>query len=219
MRIRIKDAKGSVISTFDVDDKIGDSVQDALDRHDKALMDCMAAHDTVKTERDVLSAKVDEMKAKSDQAATDAKKSAGDAAVEIEKLRAQIVTPEQQLARDEARAKLIGDAKTILGDGFDSKGKTEAQIRVAALDHVMATEGPAKNVAKAVLGGTEPAKASDKDATTALDAVIGLGGTAAVHGNDAARRAFAPAARDGGGSGTARTVKYGSKRLGASSSQ
>lgn len=173
---------------FTVDEKEGEHVQDAIDRHHKALVDCMAAHDAVKKERDAHKAKLDELELTRGKEQEDAKKKAGDSAAEIERLKAEIKTKDAVLANVDAlveeRAKLIGDAKVILGADFDAKGKTNAQVRTAALEKVIAADGPAKNVAKAVLGETEPGKATEKDARTAFDAVIGLG--AASSASDAA---------------------------------
>jgi hypothetical protein len=177
MKITIKTVDGGRELRFDVDEKVADSLQDAIDRQQKAIVDGAAALDAVTKDRDGLKAKVAEtegVRAKEQEAA---KKKAGDDASEIEKLKARVKELEavDHEAIAEERAKVIADAKAILGDDVDvdAKGKTTAQIRATALDKVLAADGPAKNVAKAVLGDTEPGKATEKDARMAFDAVVG----------------------------------------------
>jgi len=88
---------------------------------------------------------------------------------EIKRLQA-LTAPEAIEKAAEARAKVVGDAAAILGKDFDPKGKTIAQIRIAALDAALKDE-KVKDVAAAVLGGAEPAKADEATQTKAFDAV------------------------------------------------
>ena len=76
--------------------------------------------------------------------------------------------------RAEERSKVVADAKRILGEDFDAKGKTVAQIRVAGLDAALKDDG-LKGVVAAVLGDTKPAEAKAEDAAKAFGAVIATG--------------------------------------------
>jgi hypothetical protein len=72
-------------------------------------------------------------------AASTEAKAAHDA--KVAELTAKVVlTPEQEEARSRSGTKVIGDAKAIVGDKFDAKGKTIGAIRVEALTHVLAKD-------------------------------------------------------------------------------
>jgi hypothetical protein len=93
---------------------------------------------------------------------------------EIARLTA-LTTPAAEEKRAEERANVIADAKPLVGEDFDPKGKTVPQIRQAALDAALKDEG-LKGAVTAMLGGIEPAKAKAEDAAKAFDAVVALGG-------------------------------------------
>lgn len=205
------------------DDNQGAMVELALKR----------ATDAIKAAETARDAAVAESKASATalEAATKAgaeAKAAHDA--KVVELTAKIITPEQEQARIADLTKAIADAKTIVGDAYDAKGKTVAVIRVEALDHILAKDAAsAAGVSvKAVLAGVEPAKASEGIAKIAFDAAIAVlaagGGKATSSANDAAARAFAPGTgKDGAGGGSnsgARVIDYnarGAKKTGQAS--
>jgi hypothetical protein len=162
--------------SIDLDAVIAPAVQDAVDRHMKALKDARDAYDGMKTTCDGHKARADEAEAKLAKLDADSKKKIGDAEAEIAKLKADAKTPDQINAIVEGlaqeRAKVIGDAAEILGKDFDSKGKSVTQIRIAALDAVIANDEALKPIAAAALGGAEPAKAKEDVARLAFDAVV-----------------------------------------------
>lgn len=198
MRVRIADATvaGIKIEGFSVtvaDDAAGTAAQDGADRHHKALMDCMAAHDELKKSHADLESKLKATELAGGAKEEEGKKKAGDDAKEIERLKALVLTDAQRDAMIEERSKLTADAKKILGDSFEPKDKTNAQVRLAVLENVTAKDGPAKNVVAAVLAGTELAKATESTTKIAFDAILGLGETPTTTTTDANADALARA--------------------------
>lgn len=102
------------------------------------------------------------------KAKLDAKMAAKDAEIAALKIKASDAETEK---RAELRAKVIGDAKKILGEDFEAKGKSIDQIRIAGLDAALKDDG-LKATVVAVLGETEPSKAKAEDVATAFRAVL-----------------------------------------------
>ena len=190
--------------TIEAEDAVGVAVQDLADRHDRAMKDCKDAYDSKNAEVALHKERADaaekamaamgkdkdsdgdddedmdedasDKKKTGDRLARRAKKIADKFAAkdaEIARLTA-LTTPAAEEKRAEERAKVIADAKPLLGEDFDPKGKTVPQIRTAALDAALKDEGLKKAVT-AMLGGIEPAKAKAEDAAKAFDAVVALG--------------------------------------------
>lgn len=157
-------------------------------------------------------------------AATDAAgkaKTAHDA--EVADLKAKIPTAEQFTAAVADLKKAEAGAKAIVGDSFDATGKTVNDIRVAAIDHVLASkdDSTAKTLALTNLAGVAPAKADATTVRLTFDGIVAIaatvGGAARSATDEETRRAFAPdpkTAKDGAGSGAGRVIKYRTEKLG-----
>lgn len=196
------------------DDNQGAMVELALKRAADAVKSANDARDTAVTEA---TAAKTALTAATEAGAT--AKAAHDA--KVAELTAKVLTPEQEEARIEERTKVIGDAKAIVGDSFDAKGKTVSAIRVAALDHILAAkDSAAKPAVTAVLAGVEPAKATDAIAAIAFNAAVAVlaatdGADGKKNANDAAAAALAPgkggAGASGKGTGTARVIDFNAR--------
>jgi hypothetical protein len=139
------------------------------------------------------------------------KKLAADHAAEKAALEAKVLKPEQVQALVAETAAVIGDAKRVAPE-FVTDGKTAAQIRAGVLDGVIAgKDDKLKALASKLLGGVEPAKASDVRLTAAFDTVVAVAGDAAG-GTGSEYETRVKDALSGGGSGAAadgaRTIKY-----------
>jgi hypothetical protein len=180
---------------IDADDAAAQAVRDAYDRHGNALSELKDAHMAVCGERDFHASRADGLASQikdmakadpdedgdEDEEGTTDKKGKDAAAIarvkakleaqdaEIKRLKALAEPAAIELAA-ETRAKVVGDAKPFVAKDFDPKGKTVAQIRIAALDGAMKNES-VKAILVAVLGGVEPAKADEITQARALDAV------------------------------------------------
>jgi uncharacterized protein len=188
--------------TIEADEAVVAQVQDAFDRHDRGMKDCKDAYDSKAAEVAVHKERADsaekamrdaakEMGAESDEDGdedeTDDSKKAGDVlklaakVVAIGKAKDEKIKALEARVTDaaieklgEERAKVVTDAAALLGEDFDAKGKTIAQIRTAALDAALKDDG-LKGVVQAILGETEPSKAKAEDAVKAFGAVVALG--------------------------------------------
>ena len=109
-----------------------------------------------------------------------------DHAVAIAELNKQILKPEQIEAMATERAKVVGDAAKLAPE-LKPEGKTIAAIRTEVLTEVLAKDSALKPIALAVLGGAEPAKASDVIVTAAFSA-IAAASPAATNAADSQRR-------------------------------
>lgn len=182
--------------------EVADATQGSLiEREIKALQD------SVTTSNAALATAVDETKVAKAALATVTEastKAAADHAKALDAAQKLALTDEQRDALIAERAKVVKDAQSILGVEFDGKGKTNAQVIVAALEHIVAAkdESPAKVGVVAQLAGKKPADLTPSTASIIFDGAVGVlaaGGTTPFRGNDAALRAFAPAARPGVG--------------------
>lgn len=192
--------------TIEAEDAVVASVQDLADRHDRAMKDCKDAYDSKSAEVDLHKERADaaekyirdmakEMKASGDEdddddddeSTDDSKKKTGD---RVAKILAKSKAKDAEIARltaltspaeieklGEARAKVVGDAASLLGEDFDPKGKTIAQIHVAALDAALKDER-LKGPVTAFLAGVEPSKAKAEDAARAFAGIVALGARA-----------------------------------------
>lgn len=194
------------------DDNQGAMVEVALKRARDSVTAAEAARDAAIGESTAAKAA---LKAASDAATA----AATEHAAKLAELQAKVVTDEQKAAMVQELTKAISDAKTILGDSFDSKGLGAPAIHIAALEHV------AKDAAKypgvmAVLGGVKPSEAKPEIAKLAFDAAVAVraaGGAGFVFGssssaNDAAARAFAPGKTGGGNTSGARVIDYNARQ-------
>lgn len=107
---------------------------------------------------------------------------------EIIDLKKQIVTGDALDALVEERSTVVRDAKSILGDELDTKGKANTALRIAALEHVITKDGGGKATALAVLRGVEPSKADSEVVRYAFDAVVSAGATRSVEDGERAAR-------------------------------
>jgi hypothetical protein len=107
------------------------------------------------------------------------KKLAADHSAKVAELEAKIKTPEQQKAELAELVKVTADAKAIAPD-FAADGLSAEEIRIGVLSHVVAKDEARKVVVQAMLGGTEPAKASPAVVRGAFDAALALGGSTEV---------------------------------------
>lgn len=157
-----------------------------------------------------------EARAKADAAAlkvaTDAAaaaKTAHDAA--LAEANGKIITAEAIDALVDEKIKVVADAKGILGEDFDGKGKTVAAIRVEALTAVAKDEDNYQGVI-AILDGVEPAKAEPAIVKAAFGAAVAVNAAGATRSTEdsASARAFAPdgAHRGAAGNGKGRVLKY-----------
>lgn len=143
-------------------------------------------------------------------AAAEAAKTAHDA--KVAELESKVMTDAQQDALVEEKTKVVADAKAIIGDKFDGKGKAVAAIRLEALEFV-AKDAASYPGVMAVLGGAKPAEAKPEIAKLAFDAAVAVkaaGGTGGQRGaNDGVARAFAPSGA--GAPGGARVIDYNAR--------
>lgn len=151
---------------IDIDDKVAQTVKSA---HDTAVKTLTASVETA-TKRaadaeGALTAQGEAMKA-----AATAHKTALDAAT------AKILTPEQQAALVGELSAVAADAAKVLPE-FDAKGKTAGAIRVEVLTSILAEDGALKGTISKILGGVEPAKATDVRVLAAFDTVVATAGT------------------------------------------
>lgn len=214
MKIRIQDAQGKNLNIEVADEATAQLVLDAVDGHHSALMKARDAYDSMKQACDAEKKRADELELKHEKAEKDSKKKAGDDAAKIATLEAEVASlkaVDHQAIADE-RAKLIGDAKVILGADFDAKGKTNDAIRALAVDKAAGNGAAAKAVVAAVIGETKVSDAKPEFVKMAFDTIVGLGTTAAKKDpKQAARdaetaRALAGNSRKDGTDGRAPTV-------------
>lgn len=210
MKIRIKalDAGGSDLR-FDVDEKVADSVQDALDRHHAALMKAKDEYNNVQGQLNDAQNKLKASELARGKEEDESKKAAGDAATKIAKLEAENASLKAMDidAAVEERTTVVAAAKAILGDSFETKGKKTAEIRIAILEKATSEDGPAKGVAAAYLRGTKLADAKPEDIARVFDAVVSLGVATVTAATDAA--AELEQSRKLAGTGTVRTADGG----------
>lgn len=103
------------------------------------------------------------------------KKLAADHKVAIDAEKAKVLTPEQQAALIGELSAVAADAKAVLPE-FDANGKTAGAIRVEVLTEILAEDGALKGTVSKILGGVEPAKASDVRVLAAFDTVVATAG-------------------------------------------
>lgn len=195
--------------TIEAEDAVVAAVQDLADRHDRAMKDCKDAYDSKNAEvalhkergdaaEKALAAlgkdkdKTDSDDDDEDMDGDDAKKTGDRLARRAKKIGDKLAAKDAEIARltalttpaaieklGEERSKVVGDAAKLLGEDFDAKGKTIAQIRTAALDAALKDEG-LKEIVTEMLGGVEPAKAKDEDARKAFNSIVKIGARAAA---------------------------------------
>jgi hypothetical protein len=111
---------------------------------------------------------------------------------EIAALKAQIPTADALDALATARAELIGQAKTLLGDSFDAKGKDAAAIRREVVSHALGDA--AKDMSDAAIDGAFKVVAINGVKADPLRQA--LGDVRAVNTNDADKAWAEMKARD-----------------------
>lgn len=193
------------------DDNQGAMVEVALKRASDAVTAANAARDTAATGRTVAETAL--------AAATAASATAtATHAAQIVELTAKIPTADALKALVVERVSVMADAIKILGDKFTGDGKDVAEIRVAALDAIVASkdEHPAKAMVAKILGGKKPSDLSTEIAKLAFDGVIGVlaagvTSTGDRRATDAAALAFAPGKTGGGNVSGARVIDYAAR--------
>jgi len=151
--------------SIELDDKVAQTVKSA---HDTAVKGLTASADAAtKRATDAEAALKDQGEAM--------KKLAADHKVALDAERAKVLTPEQQATLVGELAAVASDAKAVLPE-FDAKGKTAAAIRVDVLTSILAEDGALKGTVSKILGGVEPAKASDVRVLAAFDTVVATAG-------------------------------------------
>lgn len=202
---------------LELDDNTAQFINDAVNRHDRAMDDAkrglkdantalkeaqeahgtlQKAHDGLQKENDGLKTKLNafEDSAKDDEdddeddeeEGMDSKKKGSDSAEKVKisaidrykrsvqrakKLKAQLPTADQMHAAVAALAQTIGDAKAIVGDAVDPKGKSVVAIRSAVLGHVLAKDAALKPFVVAIVG-EDVSKSGEKDIEKAFGAVL-----------------------------------------------
>lgn len=201
MRVRVLDATVGNRTipgySFTVSDEAaGFAAQDAADKHQRALVDCMTAHDAVVQELNAFKAKAKEDELTGAAKTEEATKTADALTKELAATKALVPTLEQLDAAVAERTKLAADARSIMGETFEIAGKTNAAIRTEVLTAIVAADGARKTVAVAALAGVEPAKADAAASKLAFDVAISVAPAVttgdSVRAADAQARAFAP---------------------------
>jgi hypothetical protein len=151
---------------IELDDKVAQTVKSAHDTAVKTLTESVTTITKRATDAETaLAAQGDAMK-----------KLAADHKVALEAAEAKVLKPEAVAAMVSELAAVAKDAESVISE-FDAAGKTAGAIRVEVLTSLIAEDGQLKTLASKILGGTEPAKASDVLVRAAFDAVVSIGGT------------------------------------------
>lgn len=147
-------------------------VQSALDENAKTIATMTSARDAEVKRANDAEAALKTLGEQMKQLATDHKTA-------TDGLKAQILTPEQQATMAADYAMVLSDAKLVIADAKIEGTPSIAQIRTLILDAVLskdATDEKLKGIATKMLGGEEPAKASEVRAKAAFDAVVAFRG-------------------------------------------
>lgn len=152
--------------SIELDDKVAQTVKSAHDNAVKTLTESVTSVTKRATDAETaLAAQGEAMK-----------KASADHKTALDAAEAKVLKPEAIAAMVSELATVTADAVSVLPE-FDAKGKDAGVIRAEVLTGILAEDGQLKTLVSKMLGGTEPAKASDVLVRAAFDAVVSLGST------------------------------------------
>lgn len=152
---------------IEIDDKVAQTVKSAHDNAVKTLTESVTS--ATKRATDAEGALVTQGEAM--------KKLGADHKTALDAEKAKQQTPEQITAMVSEISAVAADAVLVLPE-FDAKGKTAGAIRIEVLTAVLAEDGAHKATVSKILGGVEPAKATDVRVLAAFDTVVATAGKA-----------------------------------------